>query len=64
MDNMNKPMNIKQASEYTGLSVHTLYKYVGQGKVPHHKPEGGRIFFYSADLDRWIKGETKTEEQK
>jgi len=63
MDNMNKPMNIKQASEYTGLSTHTLYKYIGSGKIPHHKPEGGRIFFYASELDAWIKGETKEEEK-
>ena len=60
---MEKPLNIQQASEFTGYAVNTLYQMTKKNKVPHHKI-ARKLFFYASELDAWIKGKTKTEENK
>ena len=50
-------MNIRQASEYLGVSPDTLYKYVSENKIPAFKL-GNRWKFKKALLDRWM--ETKS----
>ncbi len=50
-------MSIQEAAEYTGLSVHTLYKMVSQRRIPYVKV--GRLTkFAVALLDQWIKQHT------
>ncbi len=47
-------LNIKQASEYLGLKVSTLYKWVSQKRIPYYK--SGRLDkFDLADLDKYIE---------
>ena len=59
MNNMNnKPMSIQQAADYIGYSVHTLYQMVRKKQIPHHKPRGGKIFFFPSELDEWIRSKT------
>ena len=54
---MRRLIAIKEAAEYTGLSVHTLYTMVSQRRVPHVKV--GRLVKFDVDLlDRWIKQHT------
>jgi excisionase family DNA binding protein len=54
-------LDITEVSEYTGLTVGTLYVWVSQRKIPFVKI--GRLTkFDIRDLDRWIaskKVETK-----
>jgi len=57
---MEKPLSIKDASDFTGYAVNTLYQMTKKNKIPHHKVEG-KLFFYASELDAWIKGETKQE---
>jgi excisionase family DNA binding protein len=45
-------MNIRQASQYLGVSPDTLYKYVGEQKIPAFKL-GNRWRFKKSKLDQW-----------
>ena len=46
-------MNIRQASQYLGVSPDTLYKYVGEQKIPAFKL-GNRWRFKKSLLDAWM----------
>jgi excisionase family DNA binding protein len=46
-------MTLREASEYLGISTDTLYKYLGQGRVPAFKL-GNRWRFKKDLLDRWM----------
>ncbi len=50
-------ISIQEASEYTSLSVHTLYKMVNQRRIPYVKV-GRLVKFDLAHLDEWIKQQT------
>lgn len=55
---MNKQMkkrllNVKEASEYTGLAVGTLYNQVSRREIPFVKL-GKKLLFDLQDLDDWI----------
>ena len=47
-------MNIRQASQYLGVSPETLYKYVGEQKIPAFKL-GNRWRFKKSKLDQWME---------
>ena len=47
-------ITIREASEYTGLSVSTLYSWIWQKRVPYVKL-GRAVRFDLADLDRLIE---------
>ncbi len=50
-------ISIQEASEYTGLSVHTLYKMVSLRRIPFVKM--GRLTKFDVGLlDAWIKQHT------
>jgi len=50
-------LNIQEASEYTGLSVHTLYTMVSQRRIPFVKM--GRLTKFDVGLlDKWITQHT------
>ncbi|MDK2742555.1 MAG: helix-turn-helix domain-containing protein [Nitrospira sp. BO4] len=50
-------LTIREAAQYTGLSVHTLYTMTSQRRIPHVKV--GRLTkFDLATLDKWIKQQT------
>lgn len=46
-------MNIREASEYLGVSPDTLYKYVYEEKIPAFKL-GNRWKFKKSKLDQWM----------
>ena len=50
-------MNIRQASEYLGVSPDTLYKYLSENKIPAFKL-GNRWKFKKALLDRWMENKS------
>ncbi len=50
-------MNIRQASEYLGVSPDTLYKYLAEDKIPAFKL-GNRWKFKKALLDRWMESKS------
>ena len=47
-------MNIRQASNYLGVSPDTLYKYVGEQRIPAFKL-GNRWRFKKSKLDQWME---------
>ena len=47
-------MNIRQASEYLGVSPDTLYKYVSEERIPAFKL-GNRWKFKKTILDSWME---------
>lgn len=51
---MQKLLSIKEASEYLGLKVPTLYKYVCSKKIPYVKL-GSRVLFDPEKLTIWIE---------
>jgi excisionase family DNA binding protein len=54
-------MNIRQASQYLGVSPDTLYKYVNEQKIPAFKL-GNRWRFKKSKLDQWME-EQSTESE-
>ncbi len=60
-------MNIRQASQYLGISPDTLYKYVAEERIPAFKL-GNRWRFKKTMLDRWMErqstGAEKTAAQR
>lgn len=47
-------MDIRQASQYLGVSRETLYKYVYEDRIPAFKL-GNRWKFKKTVLDRWME---------
>ncbi len=47
-------MNIRQASQYLGISPDTLYRYISQDLIPAFKL-GNRWKFKKTVLDRWME---------
>ncbi|HEX3679698.1 MAG TPA: helix-turn-helix domain-containing protein [Galbitalea sp.] len=47
-------MNLRQASQYLGVSPDTLYRYICDGVVPAFKL-GSRWKFRKSVLDRWME---------
>ncbi len=47
-------MNIREASQYLGISPDTLYKYVSEETVPAFRL-GNRWKFKKSILDRWME---------
>jgi excisionase family DNA binding protein len=47
-------MNVRQASQYLGVSADTLYRYITEGEIPAFKL-GNRWKFRKTILDRWME---------
>ena len=54
-------MNIRQASEYLGVSPDTLYKYVSEERIPAFKL-GNRWKFKKTILDSWMERKSSVSE--
>lgn len=54
MSDLREVMNIREASQYLGISPDTLYRYVYEDKIPAFKL-GNRWKFKKTILDRWIE---------
>jgi excisionase family DNA binding protein len=60
MERHKEVMNLREASQYLGISPETLYKYLSADRIPAFKL-GNRWRFKKDLLDRWI--EKKSERQ-
>ena len=58
MERLKEVMTLREASQYLGISPDTLYKYLGEDKIPAFKL-GNRWRFKKDLLDRWM--ESKSE---
>ena len=56
-------MNIRQASQYLGVSPDTLYKYVGENKIPAFKL-GNRWRFKKSKLDEWMEAKSSEADEQ
>src|SRR5205807_4081398 len=56
-------MNIRQASQYLGVSPDTLYKYVGEQKIPAFKL-GNRWRCKKSKLDQWMEDKSNQMEAR
>ena len=56
-------MNIRQASQYLGVSPDTLYKYVYEEKIPAFKL-GNRWKFKKTILDQWMERKSTEGEER
>ncbi len=54
MSEAREVMNIRQASQYLGISRDTLYRYISEGLIPAFKL-GNRWKFRKTILDRWME---------
>ncbi len=54
-------MNIRQASQYLGVSPDTLYKYVNEQSIPAFKL-GNRWRFKKSTLDLWMEEKSSATE--
>ena len=59
-----KPLNAVQAAEYLSISLQHLYRLTSQRKIPFHKPSGRYIYFFTHELDEWIAGDCKIQDNK
>jgi excisionase family DNA binding protein len=57
-----RPLGINEAAEFTGLSKAYLYKLTHLGKIPYYKPTGGKVYFKIDDLEKFVfSGRQSTE---
>ncbi len=56
-------MNIRQASQYLGVSADALYKYVSEERIPAFKL-GNRWRFKKTVLDQWMERESTAGENR
>jgi len=56
-------MDIREASEYLGVSRETLYKYAYEDRIPAFKL-GNRWKFKKTVLDRWMERQSAQVEHR
>lgn len=56
-------MDIREASQYLGVSRETLYKYVYRERIPAFKL-GNRWKFKKTVLDRWMEKQSTQHEER
>jgi excisionase family DNA binding protein len=61
MDRAKEVMTLREASQYLGISPDTLYKYLGESKIPAFKL-GNRWRFKKDLLDRWMEKKSENIE--
>ena len=54
MSESREVMNVRQASQYLGISSDTLYRYITEGEIPAFKL-GNRWKLRKTILDRWME---------
>lgn len=56
--NKDEPLTTSEAAEYLNISESHLAALRSKGKSPKfYKPNGKLIYYYTSDLDAWIKQE-------
>ena len=63
MSDSREVMNIREASQYLGVSPDTLYRYVYEDKIPAFKL-GNRWKFKKTILDRWMERKISRSSQR
>ena len=63
MTDSREVMNIRQASQYLGVSPDTLYKYFNEQSIPAFKL-GNRWRFKKSTLDQWMEEKSSETEAR
>jgi excisionase family DNA binding protein len=61
IQDLREVMDIRQASQYLGVSPDTLYKYLSRGRIPAFKL-GNRWRIKKSMLDRWMERQSQASE--
>lgn len=48
-------LTAKEAAGELRIATSTLYKMVSENKIPFYKPNGKRLYFMKAELEKWIE---------
>jgi excisionase family DNA binding protein len=51
--NIEKPVDVKMAAEFLGVSTSLVYAYVERKQIPHFRMMGRAIRFRLSELDSW-----------
>lgn len=51
-----RPLNLKQAAEFLGLTESYVYNLIHFGKLTAYKPGGKKLLFKVSDLERYAFG--------
>jgi len=58
-------MTTRQAAEYLGISIHTLYNWRSAGKAPPaRRINGGHPFYLRVDIDKWLRQRSVLEKPR
>ena len=63
MAEVREVMDVREASEYLGVSRETLYKYIYEERIPAFKL-GNRWKFKKTVLDRWMERQSTQREER
>jgi excisionase family DNA binding protein len=63
MTELREVMDIREASDYLGVSRETLYKYIYEERIPAFKL-GNRWKFKKTVLDRWMERQSTRHEER
>lgn len=47
-------LDLNQAAEYLKLKPSYMYSLIHQKRIPYYKPNGKRVYFNKAELNKWI----------
>jgi len=47
-------LSFKEALMYLDVKESTLYKLTSNNEIPFSKPNGGKLYFKKADLEKWM----------
>lgn len=56
-------LNLKDASNYTSLSVRCLRTLLKSGRIPYYRPNGKLIFIERKDLDAFLRSNPSVPEK-
>jgi len=48
-------LNLNEAAAYLDISASHLYKLTSQKQIPHFCPQGKKLYFNRAELDKWLQ---------
>ena len=48
-----RPINVKTAAEFLGVSPSLVYAYVERKQIPHYRMMGRSIRFRVSELEKW-----------
>ena len=57
---MKEVLNFNDACNYLDISASHLYKLTSQKSIPHFCPQGKKLYFNRAELDKWLQRNRQT----